>query len=299
MVTFTVWREVGLDVDYLQEDDHIIWTKIDTDPSKVMYDMHGRTTGLDEDKSLLIDIWRIATSYFNVESQYSKGSSAESKSLFPGRKAWREEMHGYYERGEMPPHELFLGPPTILDEVYNGIDIQRRIWAAGAEVMYGLGKEFTWYTLMNSLSDNPQPVLIEEGVSYLFDDIITKFKRNSYVRGEIDAFLADKTESFPRMPTNGLNLKSAHDYDLFAAMNKCNMWITGEKNEDGSWNLYIEMTDIYDFTERLRVFESDSIEEGIGRAANNAAIISQDLGAITTYPIEVRFTMKNYIPFQK
>ena len=275
VVTFTVWQEIGLDVDYLREDDHVIWTKIDTDPSKVMYDMHGRTTGLDEYKgSLLPTLWRVLTSYPNAvmldvtnDSQLGVHMTLEVEDEFWLRKLFNQA--------------------------------QRVIWAGGAEVMYATGKEFTWYTLMNSLSDNPQPIIVEEGVSNLFDDIIAKFKRNSYVQGVINSFLADKTDSFPRTETAGLEMELAGDYDLFAAVNKCKMWMTGEKNEDISWDLYVELEDNYDFTEPREVFSANSLSKAIGYAANNAAIISQDTGAIITYPITIRFHMKDYIPSKK
>ena len=164
LVTFTVWREIGLDVAYLREDDHIIWTKIDTDPSKVMPDMHGRTTGLDEDKSLLSTIRRMFTASANSHLQ---DEISVQRHLAKGFEPTREDYHRSL-----------------------GNKFQRMFWATGAEFSYGvLDAELTWYLLMHSLEKYPEDVVIEEGVSNLFDDIISEIKENRDFCNAINAFL--------------------------------------------------------------------------------------------------------------
>ena len=265
VVTFTVWQEIGLDVDYLREDDHIIWTKIDTDPSKVMPDMHGRTTGLDEDKSLLIDIWRIATAGINAGAQNM--ASIESHSAVP-------KIEDYY-----------INIPN---------EYQRGIWATGAEIGYAFGLKLTWYLLMNSLSTYPQDVLIEEGVSNLFDDVIEEIKKNKDFHNGIDKFLQDKMNSFSKTDVGTINIEPGSSLDLYAALHGCHTWLSGERNEDGTWNLEVEMTDTYDFTDLVKFWEKDGFFNKAGWAANDLAYFSQESGAITPFDVKIHFTMKNY-----
>ena len=79
---------------------------------------------------------------------------------------------------------------------------------------------------------------------------------------------------------------------MFLAIHDCTTWVEGEKNEDGTWNLHFYMADTYDFdyvdTEGMGFFDKVSWE------INNAAHSSQVDGAITPFPIEFRFSMKNY-----
>ena len=284
VVTYAVWQEIGLDVDYLRENDHIIWTKIDTDPSKVMPDLHGRTTGLDEYKGdPLSTIWRVATAGINAGAQNMASMGKHSDEL---------NVEDYYIN---IPNEL-----------------QRIVWATGAEVGYAVGAELTWYLLTHSLEKYPEDVIIEEGVSNFFDDIIRKIKDDTYFQRKLNEYLQDKTESFPMEQTDGLNFEDSGNFDLKSAINKSELWFAGEKNEDGSWNLEIEMKDTYDFTEfKNPLFEPEYVEQpklgkidkrwkfmskgGIfANMANDGAYISQKLGAITPFDVKIRFFMKNY-----
>ena len=155
-------------------------------------------------------------------------------------------------------------------------------------------------------------MIIEEGVSNFFDDIIRKIKDDTYFQRKLNEYLQDKTESFPMEQTDGLNFEDSGNFDLKSAINKSELWFAGEKNEDGSWNLEIEMKDTYDFTEfKNPLFEPEYVEQpklgkidkrwkfmskgGIfANMANDGAYISQKLGAITPFDVKIRFFMKNY-----
>ena len=284
VVNYTVWQEIGLDVDYLRENDHIIWTKIETDPSKVMPDLHGRTTGLDEYKNdPLSTLWRIATAGINAGAQ--NVASIETHSIVPN-------VEDYYL--------------NMSDEV------QRVFWATGAEIGYAFGAELTWYLLTHSLEKYPEDVVIEEGISNLFDSFIEKIKNDTYFKRKLDEYLQGKTVSFSMESTDGLDFSDSGNFDLKSAINKCELWFAGEKNEDGSWNLEIELRDTYDFTEfKNPLFEPKYVEQPkLGRTdkrwklmskngifanmANDGAYISQKLGAITPFLVIIRFTIENY-----
>ena len=85
----------------------------------------------------------------------------------------------------------------------------------------------------------------------------------------------------------------------------------GKKNKDGTWDLEIEITDDYDFTEFVNPFlEEYTVENLLGKqdvrwrfrdfgtmfglAATGLAYFSQISGAITPFKLIIHFTMKNY-----
>ena len=85
------------------------------------------------------------------------------------------------------------------------------------------------------------------------------------------------------------------------------------KNEDGTWNLIVDMEDTFDFTDLQNpFFETIEVEQPklgkkdkrlkpredlfhvFGWAANDAACISQKLGAITPFDVKIHFTVANF-----
>ena len=90
--------------------------------------------------------------------------------------------------------------------------IQRAIWAAGAEVGYGLfNTDLTWYLLTHSLADNPSDVIIEENVNYFFDEIIEKIKGSKAFFIGINSFLQKKKDSFDKEFVGVINFESPKD----------------------------------------------------------------------------------------
>ena len=269
-VNSEVWTLAGLKTYYLEKNDHETWTIPRPDPSTVMFDMSGRTVGQDEfQKNPVAVIGRTGIAYFNAVIQNCADHDASEE--------WRNIEE------DMPAHIFFLG------------ELQRGIWAMGAEVGYALGWELTWYLLTHSLSGYPDDVVIEEGVSPLFDKFVNKFRDSTYVKEKIEEFLKNKTDSFPQEQTSGLLLQESGIIDLFAAINKCELWIAGEKNADGSWDLEIELKDEYDFTDFENPFAQDSWEGFFGWAANDVAFASQKFGAITPYHVTIRYKMNGFV----
>lgn len=62
--------------------------------------------------------------------------------------------------------------------------------------------------------------------------------------------------------------------------------------DDGSWIIHSIMTDTYDFTEIQSFMDAAggwSTQVGLGTVANDAAVISQNTGAIRPYKVTVYF----------
>ena len=280
VVNSEVWVLAELDINYLHDNKYEIWKVIE--PGGVMYDQYGRTESMESDRGKLVQTpLRIFSASSNVMSQnrIDKARAGLDSSV---------------------------GTDTFLN------DLQKAIWAAGAEAGYGLaGTELTWYLLTHSLSANPEPVVIEEGVSYLFDGIINEIKNDAYFQRKLNEYLEDKVDSFSMEQTNGLNFRYSESFDLKSAINKCELWFAGEKNVDGSWNLEIELKDDYDFTEfenPLWYLEEEISDTGetvqkrkirsggqiFAWTANDLAHLSQNSGAITPFPVTIRFSLKRY-----
>ena len=79
--------------------------------------------------------------------------------------------------------------------------------------------------------------------------------------------------------------------DLFYSIHTCSMWFSGVKQNDGTWIVNIHMFDTYDYPEFLTLMGED-MGCGLGTVANDAAHISQNLGAIVPYTMTVDFQVR-------
>ncbi|MCI8335642.1 MAG: hypothetical protein HFI72_00540 [Peptococcaceae bacterium] len=281
VVNSEVWVLAEMDINYLHDNEHEIWNKIIPE----VLDLNKRLAEKDE---------------------YQGDVKATLKRmLYANPEAFEKIINS-------PDPELGLSENNkfFLKTISDGT--QRAIWAAGAEVGYGLGTDLTWYLLTHSLADNPNDVIIEENVNYFFDEIIEKIKNNDYFVKKINKALIRKRVSFPKEEVKDFNFRYAGDFDLKSAINKCGLFVAGDLNEDGTWNLEIEMTDTYDFTEHENIFIGSRWveDEQSGKkhkewyirskgdmfawAANNAAHFSQETGAIHPFELKICFTMENF-----
>lgn len=124
VVNSEVWVLAELDINYLHDNKYEIWKVIE--PGGVMYDQYGRTESMESDRGKLVQTpLRIFSASSNVMSQNRIDKARAGL-------------------------DLSIGTDTFLN------DLQKAIWAAGAEAGYGLaGTELTWYLLTHSLADNP------------------------------------------------------------------------------------------------------------------------------------------------
>ena len=261
VVNSEVWVLAQLDINYLHDNEYEIWKVIE--PGGMMYDQYGRTESMEPDRGKLVQApLRIFSASSNVMRQ-----------------------------NRIDKARAGLNSSKGIDNFIN--DYQKAIWAAGAEAGYGFAStELTWYLLTHSLSANPEPVVIEEGVSYLFDGFIEEIKNNPSFNEKVKEFLQGKENSFSQEKMEIVSFYWKDSLDLFLAIHNCTPWVEGEKNQDGTWNLYFCIVDEYDFeyvdTKGMGLFDKVSWE------INNAAYFSQETGAITNFPVKFRFSMKNY-----
>ena len=165
-------------------------------------------------------------------------------------------------------------------------NIQREVWQFGAQNL--LREKWGYLTsawmLEHSLQDSPDDIwrgndsriayLVNNDKSYLsaLDE-----KINSSKTGKIDGYL---------------DIEPFKTGDLYYSIHKSSIYVNGYKKDDGHWLVYAKLTDTYDFTE-IQSFMNDnggwSKQAGIGTVANDAAVVSQFLGAINPYKVTVEF----------
>ena len=76
------------------------------------------------------------------------------------------------------------------------------------------------------------------------------------------------------------------------------MQVKGEKTKDNKWKLEIKISDLYDFTDLKELEEyvnGDNIFKLFATSiANNLAMIATSCKIVSTYNIEIRFTIENW-----
>ncbi|MBE7040661.1 MAG: hypothetical protein E7400_01695, partial [Ruminococcaceae bacterium] len=165
-------------------------------------------------------------------------------------------------------------------------NIQREFWRFGAQHL--LREKWGYLTsawmLEHSLQDNPSDIwrgndsrianLINNDTAYL---------------SKLDAAIKSSTNGKIDQDLEGVNFKTG---DLYYSIHKSTIHVDGYLQNNGKWIVHAKMSDIYDFTE-IQSFMDDnggwSTQAGIGTVANDAATVSQLLGAINPYKITVEF----------
>ena len=130
--------------------------------------------------------------------------------------------------------------------------------------------------LEHSLQDNPTNVYRGK------DSRIAGLISSSWITLDlIDGLIANSTGGY--FLFNG-SCKLSNG-ELLYALNKGTISMTGIQQYDGSWIIYGTVIDTYDFTEFITLM-GGSLTAGV---ANDAAVISQNAGAINPYDIYISF----------
>lgn len=87
--------------------------------------------------------------------------------------------------------------------------------------------------------------------------------------------------------------------DLFLALHGVRINLNGNKQENGMWNLKVEIKDTYDYTDfksfKEYITSSNSIPKSIfSSALNNFAVASSEYGVIRPYKFIIKFEIENF-----
>lgn len=119
-----------------------------------------------------------------------------------------------------------------------------------------------------------------------------------------EEFKTKINELIKKYGNESIELKEYHtDFiggDLFLALHGVRINLNGNKNENGTWNLQVEIKDIYDYTDfkslKEYVTSANSIPKSIfSSTLNNFAVASSEYGVIKPYEFTMKFKMENYV----
>lgn len=152
-----------------------------------------------------------------------------------------------------------------------------------------IGFTFSGKCLENSLKRSPKDMEITNG------RIIKKISRDQYFIDKINEIIKENDTN------KNFNIKAGitfDDGDLFLALHDATLNVIGEKQNSNSWNLQIEITDRYDFTDYKEMNEiiggNISLLKRLGNIANNIAMISTSCNVIREYNIDIKFNLDNW-----
>jgi RHS repeat-associated protein len=143
---------------------------------------------------------------------------------------------------------------------------------------------------------SPSSLIITSGNQSNYGNVINKIQQlsdfNTYVEGQIKKHGQDGNLN---VPADDPNFSFAfRTGDLHTAFDKVTGGLSGKQSADGTWNLHVTISDVYNF-------ERNSYGGGFSgnavTALNNAAVVGQQAGVISTYPININLDY-TYNPHQ-
>jgi len=163
------------------------------------------------------------------------------------------------------------------------------IWKVLAMSFKAIGFTFSGKCLENSLKRSPKDMEITSG------SIVNKIKRDKKFIDKINKIIRENSQKTKFIVKDKVKFD---DGDLLLALHKVTLNVIGEKQINNTWNLKIELTDKYDFTDYKEINEiiggDTSILERLGNIANNIAMISTNCNVIREYNINIKFNMDNW-----
>ena len=143
--------------------------------------------------------------------------------------------------------------------------------------------------LEHSLEHNPENIYLTEGrtIQDIQEDNCFKEKINSIIE-----------ENKNKKSFNVTTLLGFDNGNLLLALHNTTLQVKGEKTKDNKWKLEIKISDLYDFKDLKELEEyvnGDNIFKGFATSiANNLAMIATSCKIVSTYNIEIRFTIENW-----
>jgi RHS repeat-associated protein len=139
--------------------------------------------------------------------------------------------------------------------------------------------------LAHSTTLNPAGVNIITANQQSYGNLVNKIQNSSDFTNYVD----DQIRKNSRNGT--LNIPAGNDAysfpfqsgDLFASLHNVDAGLTGTKASNGTWNLHVTISDVYNFD--LKRNYGSGITGKAVTTLNNSAFLGQQLGVITDYPV--------------
>lgn len=165
----------------------------------------------------------------------------------------------------------------LLDKTFHKL-----VWLIGAETYLKSKKYYTSAEMLkHSLLKNPPDIYM--GNSSRTAGLI---KMDKSFLSELDKKIAS---------SNGKELEDTISIkflggDLYYSIHKADIKIKGHKMDNDKWKIYGTLDDEYDYTQIMSFMEGNYAT--LGTIANDAAVISQLIGAISPYHIYINFELE-------
>ena len=146
--------------------------------------------------------------------------------------------------------------------------------------------------LAYSTTLNPGPLNITPANQQNYGNVISKIQKSddftNYVQDQIKKSSKNGTLNVPTdNDAYSFPFKSG---DLLTSLHNVDAGLSGVKSPDGSWNLHVTLTDTYNFDPHRNY--GTSVEDRAVTTLNNSAFVGQQLGVVSTYPINISFDYK-------
>ncbi len=171
-----------------------------------------------------------------------------------------------------------------LDEAQK--NMQRGFWKTGSQKYLRENRGFltSAWMLEHSLQDNPTDIWRgnDSRIAYLINN------DESYLK-KLDAAISNSSNGRISGPLDNISFENG---DLYYSIHAATIYVDGYKQDNGKWLVKSTMTDRYDFTVIQSLMSQDGTFSNtirLGTIANDAAVISQALGAINAYNVYVEF----------
>lgn len=190
-------------------------------------------------------------------------------------------MYAMWQKNKYYSNKPYLNETTQRSQYF--------IWKSLAMSFQTIGFTFSGKCLENSLKRNPKDIEIISG------KVINDIKKDDNFKNKINKILKEHENE---AKFNVKEIIRFGDGDLLLALHDATLNVIGERQIDDSWNLQIEITDKYDFTDYKEIQEiiggNASLLERLGNIANNIAMISTSCNVIREYNIDIKFNLDNW-----
>ena len=177
--------------------------------------------------------------------------------------------------------------------------MQYALLLAGSKGLETLNWNLSGKLLEHSLQENPKNITITES------KYINKIIHNNNFKDKINQIIANYGNEFYFDTRKGkeslafeCNSKDWNSIDLFLAIHNTNIKVIGKQKSNEKWDLEIEMSDLYDFTDFQEIKEYVKKEPTalsiIAAIANNFAMIATSCKVIHEYKVTFKFKMTNW-----
>lgn len=155
--------------------------------------------------------------------------------------------------------------------------------------------------LLNSLAPigkEPNDLILDD------NETITKMIKSEEFQNKVKELIEKYCTDKNKFSANSLNNEDCNiefnDKDLLLAIHGSPISVNIEKSEIKGWNINIEITDTYDFTDfknfKEYVTSNESIPMSIfSTVLNNLGVVSSEYGVLKPYQVTIKVQLKDYV----